>query len=357
MIATHEKIRIEPIKESRLDQYKNSPLIFGRVFSDHMFVADYENGAWSSYRIVPYDNISLQPSCLVFHYGQAIFEGMKAYKTSENKVLLFRPEDNIERFNKSAIRMCMPTFNEEDFLEALKELVKIDEKWIPEGENKSLYIRPFMIATDEYLGVKPSEKYRFIIITSPVGSYYSEPVKVKIETHYTRAVEGGTGFAKSAGNYAGSLYPTKLAHEQGYQQLLWTDAQEHKYFEESGTMNVMFYFKDKGLVTPNLSNTILNGVTRSTVLDVARKWGITVTERRVSVDEVIEGLKNGNLLEAFGTGTAATIASISHIKYENTEFTLPTLDANSFSKKVVKYLDELRRGVIADEFGWTVKVD
>lgn len=357
MIITGEKMKVETVKNSRLEEYKNSPLVFGRVFSDHMFVADYQNGEWSDLRIVPYDNISLQPSCLVFHYGQAIFEGMKAYKTDEGKILLFRPKDNIERFNVSATRMCMPTINHDDFMEALKELVKIDEKWVPAGENKSLYIRPFMIATDEYIGVKASEKYRFIIITSPVGSYYSEPVKVKIETHYTRAVEGGTGFAKAAGNYAGSLYPTKLAHEEGYQQLLWTDAKEHKYFEESGTMNVMFYFKDKGLITPNLSNTILNGVTRDSVLQIARKWGINVEERKVSIEEVIEGLKNGNLIEAFGTGTAATIANISHIKYEKTEYVLPPLDANSFSKKVVKYMDELRRGVIEDEFNWTVKVD
>ncbi len=268
-IEAKGNIYIQPVIVSRVKEIENTTPAFGRMFSDHMFMADYENGSWSNYRIIPYDKISLDPSCLVFHYGQAIFEGMKAYKSDDNEVFLFRPQANIERFNKSAVRMCMPAFPEEMFLEALKELVLLDKNWIPKGEGKSLYIRPFMIATDEYIGVKPSEKYRFIIITSPVGSYYTEPVKVKVETHYTRAAEGGTGTAKSAGNYAGALYPARLAQQQGYHQLLWTDARDHKYIEESGTMNVMFLLKGNKLLTPELNSTILNGVTRNSVLEIA----------------------------------------------------------------------------------------
>lgn len=356
-IETHTKIKIQPVLVSRLKEVEGKSLPFGRAFSDHMYVADYEDGKWGGFRIIPYEKISLEPSCLVFHYGQAIFEGMKAYKSNDDHVFLFRPEANISRFNYSAERMCMPTFPEKDFIEALKELVLMDKNWIPKGEGKSLYIRPFMIATDEYLGVKPSEKYRFMIITSPVGSYYSDPVKVKIETEFTRASVGGTGHAKSAGNYAASLYPTKLAHEKGYQQLLWTDAVEHKYFEESGTMNVMFLLKGNRLLTPTLAaGTILNGVTRSSVLEVAKAWGLSVEERKISVEEIMTALKHGELLEVFGTGTAATIAHISNIGYLNQDYVLPKITEDSFSKKLVKYLDVLRRGEEKDPFGWRVKI-
>lgn len=356
-IEMNTKIKIQPVLVSRAAEFEGKSAPFGRVFSDHMYVADYEQGKWKDFRIVPYEKMALEPSCLVFHYGQAIFEGMKAYKGDNDEVYLFRPELNIRRFNHSAERMCMPAFQEVDFMDALKELVSLDKNWIPKGEGNSLYIRPFMIATDEYLGVKASEKYRFIIITSPVGSYYADPVKVKIETSYTRAVVGGTGQAKSAGNYAGTLYPAKLANEKGYHQLLWTDAAEHKYFEESGTMNVMFLLKGNRLLTPTLSTgTILNGVTRDSVLRVAKHWGLTVEERKVSVQEIVEAMEKGDLLEAFGTGTAATIAHIAQVGYEGKDFTLPVLTSESFTKKLLVYMDVLRRGVGEDPFNWRIKV-
>ncbi len=356
MIDVKENIKISSPATCRNEQILGESISFGRIFSDHMFTSDYENGKWNNHRITAYEKLALDPSCLVFHYGQAIFEGMKAYKTKEGKVQLFRPQANIERFNKSAERMCMPTFPEELFLDALKQLVKMDSLWVPEGEGMSLYIRPFMIATDEYLGVRPSDKYKFLIITSPVGSYYKEPVKVKIETYYTRAMEGGTGFAKAAGNYAKSLYPAQLAFKEGYHQLLWTDAKEHKYIEESGTMNVMFVLKGNKIITPALTSTILNGVTRSSVIEIAKSFNYNVEERRVSVDEIIKAMKNGELLEAFGTGTAATIANISAIGLDGENFDLPARNNDSFSSKALKHLDSIRRGVIKDPFGWIVSI-
>jgi branched-chain amino acid aminotransferase len=248
-------ISIQKVQNSRINEVDFDNIPFGKVYSDHMFIADYEGGQWSNLRIVPYANLSMAPASSVIHYGQSVFEGLKAYKNNDGEAVVFRPDANAKRLNKSAERMCIPEVPEELFMQAMTELLKIDKDWIPSKDNTALYIRPYVFAMDDYIGIKPSEKYRFMIITCPVGAYYSEPVKVKIETEFTRAAQGGTGYAKAAGNYAGSLYPAKLAQKQGYLQLVWTDAKEHKYIEESGTMNIMFVINDT-LITPEASSTI-----------------------------------------------------------------------------------------------------
>ncbi|MBX7095468.1 MAG: branched-chain amino acid aminotransferase [Flavobacteriales bacterium] len=352
---TTMSIQIEKTKNSRISEVDFNNIIFGRQFSDHMFVMDFKNGKWENPKIVPYAPIPMSPATHALHYGQSIFEGMKAYKNESGEVFLFRPEENFKRLNSSAERMCMPTLSKEIFMDALTELIKLDAEWIPKKAGSSLYVRPFMFATDEFIGVKPSENYRFVIFTCPVNSYYTEPVRVKIETVYSRACEGGVGRAKAAGNYAGALYPARLGQQEGYHQLVWTDAKEHKYIEESGTMNIMFVIGDK-LLTPPTSGTILPGITRSSVLTIARDWGMNVEETSIHVDEVINALKKGTLVEAFGTGTAATIAHIQLIGYRNKQYTLPTPTEDFFSNKVSNYLEDLRRGAVEDKHNWIYKV-
>ena len=330
-------------------------LVFGKNFSDHMFVADYKDGKWGSFKIQPYENLVLSPATSSLHYGQAIFEGLKAYKNEAGEILIFRPTENLKRLNKSAERMCMAELPEDIFMAGLTELISLDKDWIANKPGYSLYIRPLMFATDEFIGVRPSETYKFIIFTGPAAHYYAEPVKVKVETYYSRSMEGGTGFAKTAGNYAGSLLPAKLALQQGYHQLLWTDAKEHKYFEESGTMNVMFVIGDT-ILTPPAADTILKGITRDSVLILARDWGMKVEERRVSVEEVMNAAKAGTLKEAFGVGTAATIAHISVIGYEGKDYTLPDPKGREFSNKIQKALDDIKTGKTADKFNWIYKV-
>lgn len=353
MIETTSSFKITPISASRLPQVDFENLTFGRTFSDHMFTMDFEDGKWQQGRIEPYGPMTVSPASMVFHYGQAIFEGMKAYRQADGSVSLFRPGRNIERFNKSAERMCMPQLDPQVFMDALVQLVSMDETWVPGGQGASLYIRPFMIATDSFVGVRPSERYTFSIFTCPVNAYYKDPVKVKVETKYTRAAPGGTGYAKAAGNYAGSLYPSKLAQEQGYHQLLWTDAIEHKYIEESGTMNAMFVI-DGTLTSPHTSETILSGVTRDSVLALARDLGMPVEERRISVEELREGLKSGKVTEAFGVGTAATIAPMALIAFESEELSLPNYQEWRFAPQIATELDALRRGRIEDRFGWNI---
>lgn len=348
-------ISIKKVQNSRINEVDFDNIPFGRVYSDHMFIADYEDGQWSDLRIVPYENLSLAPASSVIHYGQSVFEGLKAYKNSNSEAVVFRPEANAKRLNKSAERMCIPEVPEELFMQAMTELLNVDKDWIPNKENTALYIRPFVFAMDDYIGIKPSEKYRFMIITCPVGAYYSEPVKVKIETEFTRAAKGGTGYAKAAGNYAGSLYPAKLAQKQGYHQLVWTDATEHKYIEESGTMNIMFVINDT-LITPEASSTILRGITRDSVLTLARDWGMKVEERRISIAEVIEAAKNGTLKEAFGAGTAATIAHIALIGHDGVDYKLPTIEEREFSNKVLKAMDAIKLGEAEDKFEWIYKL-
>ncbi len=346
---------IKLTNNSGLDQLDWDNLPFGKVFSDHMFSMRYENGEWKEPKIIPFQDIKMSPATSVLHYGQSCFEGMKANKNKSGEILLFRPYDNAKRFNASAERMCMPAIPEDIFVNTIKQLLDIDRDWIPMREDYSLYIRPFLFATDPYVGVKPSETYEFIIFTCPVGAYYQNSVPVKIETKFTRAADGGTGYAKAAGNYAAALYPAKLAGKDGFQQLIWTDAKEHKYIEEAGTMNVMFVVGDT-LLTPKSSDTILDGITRKSVVDIARDWGIKVEERKIAVSEIIEAFKNGTIKEAFGAGTAATIAPIKSISFEGFNHVLPELNSDSFSSKVLQYIDSYKRGKVEDKFNWIEKI-
>lgn len=347
-------ISITKTENSKIKDLDWNNLPFGRVFSDHMFEMEYKDGKWQNPTIRPFGDLSMSPATSVLHYGQTFFEGMKATKSENGDILMFRPEENAKRFNLSAERMCMPEVPVDMFIDALRTLLNVDKDWVPAKEGFSLYIRPFMIAMDPYVGIRPSDTYKFIIFTCPVGAYYSEPVPVKIETFYSRAVEGGTGYAKAGGNYAGSLYPAMKGQEEGFRQLIWTDAKEHKYIEEAGTMNVLFVIDGK-IITPASSQTILAGITRRSVVDIARDWGYEVEERRVSVEEVINAIKEGRLTEAFGAGTAATIAQISAINYEGTTYELPPVEGREFSNKVLTYLTDYKHGKVEDKFGWIMK--
>ena len=356
MLTEITSMPVQKVRYSRIKEVDFNNLQFGKNFSDHMFITEYLKGEWQNSRIIPYQKMEMSPSSAVIHYGQSIFEGMKAYKNEEGEILLFRPLDNFKRLNRSAVRMCMPELPEDIFMEGLKQLVLTDRDWVSPLPDNSLYIRPFMFASDEYIGVRPSETYKFMIIASPVGKYYTEPVKVLVENNYSRAVEGGVGFVKAAGNYGRSLYPAKIAQEKGYHQLIWTDAIEHKYIEESGTMNVMFVIGDT-LVTPPVSTTILAGITRDTVLTLARDWGMKVEERRVNIDELVDAFENGLLNDAFGTGTAATIAHFSLIGYKGKDYHLPPVETRQFSNKIKNELQKLRRGKTVDKHKWVVKVN
>lgn len=338
---------------SRIHEVDFNNIAFGKVYSDHMFCADYKGGKWQNFTIQPYDYLKFTPGAAVLHYAQSIFEGLKAYRANNGDVLVFRPDMNFKRLNISAERMCIPTLPEELFMGGLMELLKTDRQWVPNVPGTSLYIRPYVFATDEYIGIRPSDQYKFIIFTCPVGAYYSKPVKVKIETHYTRAAEGGTGFAKAAGNYAASLYPAKLAQQKGYDQLIWTDGKTHEYIEESGTMNVMFIIDDT-LITPSTGDSVLRGITRDSILTLARSWGMKVEERKLSVKEVIAAIREKRLIEAFGTGTAATIAQIELISYEDEEFILPEVHENSFSNRIGQTLNDIKTGKADDPFNWVM---
>ena len=348
-------VRIHPTAASRLSEVDFSQLEFGKAFSDHMFVVDFRDNEWQDAQVVPYGDMAVSPANSALHYGQAIFEGMKAYHQQDGGVALFRPLDNWARLNTSAERMCMPTLPEEIFMRGLSELIKLDAEWVPTMPGSALYIRPFMFATDGFIGVRPSNSYRFIIFTCPVGLYYNKPLRVRFEQKYVRSAEGGAGFAKNAGNYGAAMYPTKLAQQEGYHQLIWTDSSEHQYVEESGTMNAIFVI-DGRVITPALSSSILNGITRRSVLELARDMGIPVEERKVSSREVMEALTAGKLEEAFGAGTAATIAPIATIGYEGHDYDLPTPGPQAFSKRVSAALDAIRTGQGADEHGWMVRV-
>lgn len=354
MIANAD-IKIEKTTESRVNEYDVNNVPFGKCFSDHMFIAEYANGKWEKTYIQPYKDMPMSYAMSALHYGQAIFEGMKAYKNDAGEVSVFRPLENFNRLNKSAIRMAMPEVPEEIFMGGLNALLKLDSAWVPTSETGSLYIRPFLIATDEAIGVKASDTYKFVIITCPAGKYYTEPIKVLIETNYIRAVQGGVGFVKAAGNYGRSLYPTKLAQQKGYQQVIWTDGATHSYLEESGTMNLMFVIGDT-VVTPALSDTILDGITRKSVLALAHDWGMKVEERKISIDEILEAHSKGILKEAFGVGTAATIAQILGIGHKEDYFPLPPVEERKFSPKVDETLRNIRKGKVADKFDWMFKI-
>lgn len=348
-------IQITPTQSSKLSQIDFNNLAFGKTFSDHMFVADYENGEWKNFQIIPYQDLQLSPANATLHYAQSIFEGLKAHRNEEGEILIFRPEENAKRLQRSAERMCMPPVPIEVFMEGVSELIKLDQAWVPSEVGTSLYIRPFQFATDPFIGVRPSETYKFMILTGPVGGYYSEPVKVKIEKHFTRAVRGGVGSAKTAGNYAASLYPAKKAQEQGYHQLVWTDGQHHEYIEESGTMNIMFII-DGQLLTPPTSDSILEGITRESALTLARDWGLNVEERPIKVSEVIDAIKNGELTEAFGIGTAATISHIRTIGYEGVDYELPSIESREVSNRILDALTDIKMGKAEDKFGWIKKI-
>lgn len=350
-----QQISIQKVTKSSLSGFDFSNTPFGKFYTDHMFIADYNDKQWKNARIVPYGKISVSPATPALHYSHSIFEGLKAHRSASGEALVFRPLENLRRLNKSAERMCMVSVPEDLYMDALKTLVDLDRGWIPDAPGSSLYIRPFLFSADEYIGIRPSEDFTFMIILSPVGSYYSAPVKVKIETHYSRAVEGGTGYAKTGGNYGGSIYPARLAQEKGYHQLIWTDGRTHEYIEESGTMNVMFVIGDT-LVTPSLSDSILPGITRDSVLQLVRSWGNKVEERKVSVKEIVEAMEKGALKEAFGVGTAATIAPIAVIGYNGKDYTLPPVEKRELANKIFDELDGIKHGTRPDPFGWIVKI-
>ena len=346
-------IRTQRTSASRLQQLDPEHIEFGKIFSDHMFVVDYRDGEWQDAQLLPFGDISVSPANSALHYGQAIFEGMKAYKNTDGDIALFRPYDNLHRLNASAERMCMPLLPEEIFMQGLTQLIRLDAAWVPNAPGSALYIRPFMFATDGFIGVRPSDTYRFIIFTCPVGLYYNKPLRVRFEEKFVRSAEGSAGYAKAAGNYGAAMWPTKLAQQEGYHQLLWTDATAHQYIEESGTMNAIFVIDGK-VVTPALSTSILDGITRRSVLELARDWGMPVEERKVSAVEVMQALADGRLQEAFGVGTAATIAPIAVIGYQGHDYELPSLAADAFSLRASAALQAIRTGQAPDQHNWMV---
>lgn len=335
-------------------------LEFGRVFTDHMFSMDYtEEKGWHDPQIVPYQNLTLDPAAIIFHYGQTVFEGLKAYVTESGDVQLFRPDKNFTRLNHSNDRLCIPHIDEDLALEALKKLLTIEKDWIPNEEGTSLYIRPFIIATEPYLGVAPSKQYKFMIILSPVGAYYKEginPVKIAVENKYVRAVLGGTGEAKTAGNYAASLMAQEIVEKDGFAQVLWLDGVEKKYIEEVGSMNVFFKINGE-IITPKLNGSILEGVTRDSVIQLLKSWDVPVVERRIAMKEIAEAHENGTLEEAFGTGTAAVISPIGQLTWEEKDYTINEGKTGEIAKKLYDTLTGIQYGKVEDPFNWTVKVE
>lgn len=349
-------IKITKTATSKIEQCDFDNLKFGAQFTDHMLVCEYENGRWSEPEIKPYAPVTLDPSARIFHYGQAIFEGMKAYKDEQNQVWLFRPDENFRRFNKSAVRLAMPEISEEIFIGGLKALVRTDEQWVKKGLGNSLYIRPFMIATQSGVIAIPSEKFLFCIILSPAKSYYSGKIKVKIADYYSRAANGGIGAAKAAGNYAAQFYPTRLAQEEGYNQVIWTDDATHTKLEEAGTMNVFFRIDDT-LYTAPVSDRILDGVTRKSLIDLAQHLGINVKVEPVEVERILEAAKNGSLKEIFGAGTAAVINQVEGFAYKNDYYQLPEMaDEDAFALQLKEGLTRIQNKLSDDVFGWTVQV-
>ena len=346
-----DTIPVQPASRSRLSSVDFNNLEFGKYISDHMIVADYAQGKWSQPAIVPYAELPLSPAMLSLHYGQSVFEGMKAYKMKDGNISIFRPSKHHQRLNRSLDRMCMPEITEEMFVDALHALVTQDSDWVPDVEGASLYLRPLVFASEARLGVKISDQYKFIVMTTPVGPYFSKPFRLKIEDHYVRTAEGGTGFAKCAGNYGGAFYPTHLARQQGFDQVLWTDHKTHSYIDEVGMMNVMFVINGT-LVTPQLNTAILDGVTRDSILVLARDMKFPLEERRIKVDELETAFKDGTLTEAFGAGTAAVVAPIQtiHFRGEDHSIALPTED--SFQLKVKRKLLDIRTGACEDKHGW-----
>jgi branched-chain amino acid aminotransferase len=339
---------------SKIDTIDFENLAFGNIFTDHMLICDFKEGAWQKPIIKPYEPFLIDPSAKVFHYGQAIFEGMKAYKDENNDVWLFRPEENFHRFNKSAVRMAMPEVPETIFIDGLKTILTLEKDWVKKGLGNTLYIRPFMIAIGSGVIAQPSTQYRFMIILSPAKSYYSGEVKVIIAEHYSRAANGGIGAAKAAGNYSAQFYPTKLANEKGYQQIIWTDDATHTKLEEAGTMNVFFRINDT-LYTAPTSERILDGITRKSLIELAKREGMNIEVRSVLVEELINAAKEGSLKEIFGSGTAAVVSPIVAFSYQGTEYQLPKTE-NSFALQLKDKLNRIQYKLAEDTFGWTVKI-
>ncbi len=354
MIAAAD-FNITKAEHSKLNDINLENIPFGKYFTDHMLEVDYEDGEWKVAEIKPYQPLLLSPSLAALHYGQAIFEGVKAYKDSEGNAAIFRPMDNFRRFNISAERMQMPQVPEDIFMEGMRQLVQMDSKWIPEQKDHSLYIRPFMFSSDEMIGVRPSEKYKFMIILSPTGPYYVEPMRIYVEEKYVRAVPGGIGYAKAAGNYGSAMYATAQARKIGYDQVLWTDAFEHKYVQECGTMNVFFIIGNTA-ITPELEQgTILAGVTRDSAIMILRDMGYQVEERALGIDEIIDAHKAGTLKEVFGTGTAATISLIKELKYKEYVMQFP-IEQWTAAPALKDRMNAIRYGQEPDVYGWMYKI-
>jgi len=349
-------IKITNVAESRVNELDSSNLQFGKQYSDHMLICDFEDGAWQEPSIVPYGDITMSPATTFIHYGQSLFEGIKAYRRKNGEVAIFRPRDNWARFNVSAHRMAMAEVPEELFMEGMRKLIEIDKEWVPDSEGSSLYIRPFMFGTDAFIGVKPADTFRFMIITSPAGAYYSKPTRIYVQNKFVRAFPGGIGFTKAAGNYGACMLPMLETKKLGYDQILWTDGYTHKNVQEIGTMNVFFVFGNT-VVTPDLSEgTILAGVTRDSVIRLLREKGMTVEERAISIEEIETNYRNGQLKEAFGAGTAAVIAPISELFYNGETLMLPPVETWDVSNFIKKELADIRYGNIPDTHSWMYKV-
>jgi branched-chain amino acid aminotransferase len=348
-------ISVTKAERSKLQDINLENIPFGKYFTDHMLEADYENGMWKNVEIKPYQPLLLAPSLAALHYGQAIFEGIKAYKDDSGNAFIFRPSDNFKRFNKSAERMNMPVVPEEIFMEGMNKLIALDKNWIPAKKDHSLYVRPVMFSTDDMLGVRPSDNYKFLIILSPTGPYFVEPMKILVEENFTRAAPGGVGFSKNAGNYGGSMLAATSAKKLGFDQVLWTDAFEHKWLQEVGMMNV-FFIIDNIAVTPSLEEgTILEGVTRDSVITGLKEMGIPVAERKINIDELVAAYKDGKVSEVFGTGTAAVIAPIKELNYKGFSMKFNT-DHFKISQSLKTWLNDIREGKLEDKYGWMWKV-
>ncbi len=332
---------------------------FGKIFTDHMFVMDYESGkGWFNARIVPYGDFDISPAAMVLHYGQAIFEGMKAFRTEDNRIVVYRPVDHLKRFNNSADILSIPQMDVDLLHAGLNKLIEIDKDWVPQALGTSLYIRPFVISVDPFVGVKVADEYKLLIILSPVGAYYAsgfKPVKIKVEEHFVRAVKGGLGEAKTPANYAASLKASEEAKKEGYTQVLWLDALEQKYIEEVGTMNIFFKIDDE-IITPELNGSILNGITRRSVIQVAQDWGMKVTERRISIDEVYTAHAEGRLQEVFGSGTAAVISPVGELAWNGKNIVINNNQTGPTSQKLFDYITSIQQGRVADKFGWIGEV-
>ena len=354
MEVVSQKVSVQKADSSKIGQVDFDNLVFGDIFTDHMLVCDYKNGAWQTPEIVPYQNLEIAPSARVFHYGQAIFEGMKAYKDDNGGIWLFRPEENFKRFNVSSARMAMPEVPEHVFFEGLKTLLKLESDWIKPGIGNSLYIRPFAIASHAGIIASPADEYKFMVICSPAQAYYGGEVRVKIAEKFSRAANGGFGYAKAAGNYAGQFYPTNLAKEEGFQQIIWTDANTHEYIEEAGTMNIFIRFNDT-LVTCPISDRILDGVTRKSVIALAEHLGIKVEIRPIKVQELVDGAQDGSLKEIFGSGTAAVISPVSGFGYKEKRYELETQE-DSYATRLKGMLTGIQYNTVEDPFGWRYSV-